>query len=474
MSRKTVYAIASGKGGVGKTTTTVNVGTALAGAGNTVAVVDADLGMANLAGLVSLSPDATTLHEVLAGEASVEAATYELADGIVAVPSGADLETYADVDATGLRDVVARLRGEFDYVLLDVGAGVSHESVLPLGLADEVVLVTTPEPASVQDASKTADLTERAEGSVAGLVITRVRDDRNFDFEGIAGRVGVPLLGTVPEDDAVRDSVYSGTPVVVDAPESPAAVAYRRIAKRLVGDAAGDATGDAASSETTGSGEAAQSAETEGPDSTDRSNDVSSAVSGIEGDDEGNGRRDGSAAVRDTPTGEVTGDAESSNAESEAETETETPSEAEASGGAEAGAGADADPVEPSGADDGTGSGTEADAVSAGDAGEESDPDTAAEPETDAAETGGEPGGSSAAPPASEEGVTIPDAEGPSDDDDTEGVTISEAEATQGEEDDINEDAIPFSDHESTPPSVGEDDEDDEDDDGGFFGRLLG
>ena len=100
MSRKTVYAIASGKGGVGKTTTTVNVGTALAGAGNTVAVVDADLGMANLAGLVSLSPDATTLHEVLAGEASVEAATYDLADGIVAVPSGADLETYADVDTT--------------------------------------------------------------------------------------------------------------------------------------------------------------------------------------------------------------------------------------------------------------------------------------------------------------------------------------------------------------------------------------
>ena len=470
MSRKTVYAIASGKGGVGKTTTTVNVGTALAGAGNTVAVVDADLGMANLAGLVSLSPDATTLHEVLAGEASVEAATYELADGIVAVPSGADLETYADVDATGLRDVVARLREEFDYVLLDVGAGVSHESVLPLGLADEVVLVTTPEPASVQDASKTADLTERAEGSVAGLVITRVRDDRNFNFEGIAGRVGVPLLGTVPEDDAVRDSVYSGTPVVVDAPESPAAVAYRRIAKRLVGDAAGDAE----SSEATGSGEAAQSAETEGPDGTDRSNDVSSAVSGIEEDDEGNGRRDGSAAVRDTPTGEVTGDAESSNAESEAETETETSSEDEASGGAEAGAGADADPVEPSGADDGTGSGTEADAVSAGDAGEESDPDTAAEPETDAAETDGESGGSSAAPPASEEGVTIPDAEGPPDDDDTEGVTISEAEATQGEEDDINEDAIPFSDRESTPPSVGEDDEDDEDDDGGFFGRLLG
>jgi len=131
MSHETVYAIASGKGGVGKTTTTVNLGTALAEAGQRVAIVDVDLGMANLAGFVSLTPDSTTLHDVLAGAVSIDDATYRLADNIVAVPSGTSLDEYAETSPEGLHDVVEELRSQFDYVFLDVGAGISHETVLP-------------------------------------------------------------------------------------------------------------------------------------------------------------------------------------------------------------------------------------------------------------------------------------------------------------------------------------------------------
>lgn len=234
MAQETVYAIASGKGGVGKTTTTVNLGTALAQAGKRVAIVDADLGMANLAGFVSLSPGSATLHDVLAGNASIEEATYRLAENIVGVPSGNELTDYAETQPDGLGDVVEALRDRVDYVVIDVGAGVSHETVLPLGLADAVVLVATPEPAAIQDVSRTMELVDRVDGSIAGLVVTRTHPTGDVSPQDIADKLGLALLGTIPEDRAVRASAYAGTPLVVHEPESDAAVAYQAFADTLV------------------------------------------------------------------------------------------------------------------------------------------------------------------------------------------------------------------------------------------------
>lgn len=289
MSHETVYAIASGKGGVGKTTTTVNLGTALAEAGERVAIVDADLGMANLAGFVSLTPDSTTLHDVLAGDASIDDATYRLADNILAVPSGTSLDEYAETSPEGLRDVVADLRSRFDYVFLDVGAGISHETVLPLGLADAVVLVSTPEPAAVHDTKKTIELTDRSGGDVAGLVLTRTRPSSDVSHDEIAARLDVPLLGTIPEDPAARDSVYAGTPLVVFEPEGPAAVAYRRLAADLTGVDIAIPTDGADSPDSAGTGASAGSSATatdgDGADGREAAHDdVSSAITEAETD----------------------------------------------------------------------------------------------------------------------------------------------------------------------------------------------
>ncbi|MGM0592566.1 MAG: AAA family ATPase, partial [Halobacteriota archaeon] len=167
----TVYAIASGKGGVGKTTTAVNVGAALAGDGESVAVVDTDLGMANLAAFVDLDDVPATLHDVLADDAPLADATITVEDGLAVVPSGTALEGFAESSPEGLRSVVDELCEDYSTIILDVGAGVTHETVLPLGLADAVVLVSTPEPAAVRDAEKTIQLTDRVGGEVAGLVL---------------------------------------------------------------------------------------------------------------------------------------------------------------------------------------------------------------------------------------------------------------------------------------------------------------
>jgi septum site-determining protein MinD len=327
-TQETVYAIASGKGGVGKTTTTVNLGTALAGVGNRVVIVDVDLGMANLAGFVSLDTQGTSLHDVLGGSASVDQATYELANGIWAIPSGVELEGYADVATEELASVVADLRGRFDYVLLDVGAGVSHETVLPLGIADSTLLVSTTEPAAVRDATKTADIVERAGGSVGGVVVTRTRSTEPVTPAEVAEQIESDLLVAVPEDPKVRESVHAGTPLVVHEPKSPAAQAYRYLAARLLGQATDDdrprfgSEADANDDDSSGSdgddGESA--AEDDGDVAAD--DDVSSAISEVDDESDGDGV--------DIPDAEVerardTADAEIGRATAERETDGSDP-----------------------------------------------------------------------------------------------------------------------------------------------------
>ena len=240
-----VYAVASGKGGVGKTTTTVNLGAALAAAGHEVAVVDADLGMANVAGAFDVDPAAATVHDVLAGEADVADATYEGAGGVSVIPGSDDVTAFARSDPEGLDDLVDAL-SEYDFVLLDTGASLTHVTVRPLAIADEVLLVSTTERAALGDTDRTRQVTNRVGGSVVGAVLTRV-DPAKPNAEEVTATLDAKVLEVVPEDSAVGGAMAAGAPLEVHAPRSQAAAAYRRLAALLSGDA--DPTRESAASE---------------------------------------------------------------------------------------------------------------------------------------------------------------------------------------------------------------------------------
>jgi flagellar biosynthesis protein FlhG len=241
-----VIAIASGKGGVGKSNIAVGVALALRAAGRSVILFDADLGTANLDVLLGLRPNLTLAH-VITGSATMDQVLQEGPGGIQVLPGGSGLSQLANLGSVELRRLVTGLRSledRADFLIIDTGAGVS-QSVTAFALAsDQVIVVTTPEPTAMTDAyalMKTLVrenpalhlrlLVNRAE-SVAEATATSERLAATaLQFLGTA----VDSLPAVPEDKALVRAVKSQVPLLLAAPQSPAAEAIRHVGHVLLG-----------------------------------------------------------------------------------------------------------------------------------------------------------------------------------------------------------------------------------------------
>lgn len=217
------YTFAGGKGGVGKTTTTVNVATTLHESGHSVVLVDADLAMTNLGAVLEIDRE-PTLHDVLAAEATVDEALTTV-DGLAVMPGDPSIDRYEAAEPGRLRPVIERLERRFEFVLVDTGAGLTHESMIPFAASDGVVLVTTPDDTAVTDAGKTGELVAKVDGTVEGVVASRATPSEGA---AVAERMDLPLLGAVPEA-----TVVGNEPVVAEVPDSSVADAFRSIAEAL-------------------------------------------------------------------------------------------------------------------------------------------------------------------------------------------------------------------------------------------------
>jgi len=216
--------IAGGKGGCGKTTTAVNTAYALDDLGYDVVVVDTDLAMPNLHTVLGTSHE-PTIHDVLADSATLEDAI-DTSDDVAAVYGDPSLDRYTDADPAELKTVCNRLRTAFDVLVLDTGAGVTHATMVPCGLADDVVLVTTTKEHGVADTSRTKQMAEHVDSHIPGVVVTRADDEAGAE---IAERLETPLLAAVPDEP----EVVGTEPVVRQSPDSGVADAYGRAAETL-------------------------------------------------------------------------------------------------------------------------------------------------------------------------------------------------------------------------------------------------
>lgn len=231
-----VLAVAGAKGGIGKTTTCINLAAALQAGDTSTLVVESDLAMPNLVDFLTLEMTADsdpTLHDVLAGDVRPRDAIYESTTGFDVLPGGVTLQDYVAADPDGLTDVVRSVRSSYDVVLLDVGAGLSYEVAVPLKSADEAILVSSPRVASVRDARKTKQLAEKADTDIAGIIFVKSGSGKAPPPERIAHFLEVELLGHVPEDEHVPAAQDQGRPVVTAMPQSPAATAYQEIARSI-------------------------------------------------------------------------------------------------------------------------------------------------------------------------------------------------------------------------------------------------
>ncbi|MGE5116336.1 MAG: MinD/ParA family protein [Betaproteobacteria bacterium] len=245
-----MFAVTSGKGGVGKSVFTANLAAALAGRGERVLVLDADLGLANLDVLLSLAPK-VTLHEVLTGRATLDEALVHAPGGFTVLLAGSGLVEYSRLTPE-LRDqllgVIEAVRPRFDRVLLDTGAGISEVVLYTVALADEVIVVATPEPTSLTDAYATIKvLAAQQQRTHIRLVVNQSRhagEGRAIraQLQQVADRYiatasGAPLrlewLGDVPADPAMREAVQQRRLLLDSYPGASAAQAITAIAARL-------------------------------------------------------------------------------------------------------------------------------------------------------------------------------------------------------------------------------------------------
>ncbi len=237
-----VIVITSGKGGVGKTTTTANIGTALASMGYKVVLMDTDIGLRNLDVVLGLENRIVyDLVDVAQGNCRLKQALIKdkRFEHLVLLPA-AQTKDKSAVSTEQMKELSQKLKEEYDYVIIDCPAGIEQGFKNAIAGAEKAIVVTTPEVAAVRDADRIVGLLEAAELRNPQLVINRIRPDMvkkgdMMDINDMIDILAIELAGVVPEDEHIVVSTNRGEPAVLDA-NSLAGQAYRNIAKRITGE----------------------------------------------------------------------------------------------------------------------------------------------------------------------------------------------------------------------------------------------
>ena len=238
-----VIVITSGKGGVGKTTTSANIGTALAKLGNKVVLIDTDIGLRNLDLLLGLENRIVyTIVDVVEERCKLkQALVKDKKNPNLSLLAAAQTRDKSSVTAEQLKDICDQLKKKNDYILVDCPAGIEQGFQNAIAGANEAVVVTTPEMSAVRDADRIIGLLEAKEEIESyKLLINRVRPkliEQNdmMSVDDVVEILSCELIGVIPEDTGIITSTNKGEPIVNDE-DAMAGKAYRNVAHRIMGE----------------------------------------------------------------------------------------------------------------------------------------------------------------------------------------------------------------------------------------------
>ncbi|MED4890377.1 MULTISPECIES: septum site-determining protein MinD [Heyndrickxia] len=236
--------ITSGKGGVGKTTTSANLGTALALLGKKVCLVDTDIGLRNLDVLLGLENRIIyDLVDVVEGRCKIHQAIVKdkrFDDKLFLLPAAQTSDKSA-VTPEQMKQLIHGLKQDYDYILIDCPAGIEQGYKNAVAGADQAIVVTTPEISAVRDADRIIGLLEKEEHiEPPKLIINRIRSHMMksgdmLDIDEVTCHLSIDLIGIVADDEEVIRASNQGEPIALH-PTNRASLAYRNIARRILGE----------------------------------------------------------------------------------------------------------------------------------------------------------------------------------------------------------------------------------------------
>jgi len=232
-----VIVINSGKGGVGKTTTAINLGASLNKLKKEVVIVDANLNTPNVGIQLGAPIVPVTLNHVLKGKAEIEEAIYEHSSGTKIIPSSLSVKELTKFNTKKFPELTKKLKPLCDYVIFDSAAGFGDEVMAVLEASDEIIIVTNPEMPAVTDALKAIKVAREMGKEINGVVVTRHKDAKyEMPLSSIRSMLESQIIGVVPEDKAVKEALNLRDAVVHTHPRSKVSRKYHDIARKINGE----------------------------------------------------------------------------------------------------------------------------------------------------------------------------------------------------------------------------------------------